>query len=100
MKTMVAALLAAAFAAPTTLAYAQTAPAATLSQEDAIEIASEKGMATVQEIELDGREWEVEGCSADGRELEIDIHSQTGDILKHDLDRDTDDDCAAVTQAP
>lgn len=100
MKTMIAALLAAAFAAPATLAYAQGTTAATISQEEAIEIASKKGMATVQEIELDGREWEIEGCSADGRELEIDIHSQTGDILKYDLDRDKDDDCAPVTQAP
>ncbi len=98
MKTISAALIAAALVAPVPFALAQGTTSDLLSREQAIEIASKQGMAHVKEIELDDGEWEIEGCSADGRELEIDLHSRTGDILKYDLDRDKDDDCAMVAK--
>lgn len=96
MKHISAALIAAAIAAPVPFALAQSGGAETISREQAIDIASQKGMVHVLEIELDDGEWEIEGCTADGRELEIDLHSRTGEILKYDLDRDTDDDCLRV----
>lgn len=95
MKRISAALIA-AIAAPVPFALAQSAGMDTISREQAIDIASQKGMVHVLEIELDDGEWEIEGCTADGRELEIDLHSRTGEILKYDLDRDTDDDCLRV----
>lgn len=98
MKRMTAALIAAALVAPVPFAFAQAAGADTISREQATEIASQKGMVHVLDIELDDGEWEIEGCTADGRELEIDLHSRTGDILKYDLDRDTDKDCAVMAQ--
>lgn len=96
MKRISAALIAAALAAPVPFALAQSAGTDTISREQAIDIASQKGMVHVLEIELDDGEWEIEGCTAEGRELEIDLHSRTGEILKYDLDRDTDDDCLRV----
>ncbi|MBA4227211.1 MAG: PepSY domain-containing protein [Hyphomonas sp.] len=96
MKHISAALIAAALAAPVPFALAQSGGAETISREQAIDIASQKGMVHVLEIELDDGEWEIEGCTADGREVEIDVHSRTGEILKYDLDRDTDDDCLRV----
>ncbi len=96
MKRISAVLIAAAIAAPVPSALAQSAGADTISREQAIDIASQKGMVHVLEIELDDGEWEIEGCTADGRELEIDLHSRTGEILKYDLDRDTDEDCLRV----
>lgn len=96
MKRISAALIAAVLAAPVPFALAQPAGADTISREQAIDIAGQKGMVHVLEIELDDGEWEIEGCTADGRELEIDLHSRTGDILKYDLDRDTDEDCLRV----
>lgn len=96
MKHISAALIAAALAAPVPFALAQSGGAETISREQAIDIASQKGMVHVLEIELDDGEWEIDGCTADGREVEIDVHSRTGEILKYDLDRDTDDDCLRV----
>lgn len=96
MKRISAVLIAAAIAAPVPFALAQSAGADTISREQAIDIASQKGMVHVLEIELDDGEWEIEGCTADGREVEIDVHSRTGEILKYDLDRDTDEDCLRV----
>ncbi len=98
MKRMTAALIAAALVAPVPFAFAQAAGADTISREQATEIASQKGMVRVLDIELDDGEWEIEGCTADGRELEIDVHHRTGDIVKYDLDRDTDKDCAVMAQ--
>ena len=98
MKRMTAALIAAALIAPVPFALAQAAGADTISREQATEIARQKGMVRVLEIELDDGEWEIEGCTADGRELEIDLHHHTGDIVKYDLDRYTDKDCAIVAQ--
>lgn len=98
MKTMSTALIAIALIAPAPFALAQGMSGEQLTREQAVEIVTRQGMAQVKEIELDGGEWEVEGCSADGRELEIDLHSRTGDILKYDLDRDKDDDCAVAAR--
>lgn len=98
MKRISAALIAIALAAPAPLALAQGAATDLLSSDQAIEIATSKGMVHVLDIELDDGEWEIEGCTADGRELELDIHSRTGDILKYDLDRDTDADCLRIMQ--
>lgn len=98
MKRISAALIAIAVAAPAPFALAQGAATDLLSSDQAIEIATSKGMVHVLDIELDDGEWEIEGCTADGRELELDIHSRTGDILKYDLDRDTDADCLRIMQ--
>jgi len=54
----------------------------TISVEDARRIASENGMKTFKELEIDDGHWEVEGRDANGRELEIRIDGRTGAVLK------------------
>jgi uncharacterized membrane protein YkoI len=69
-------------------AWAQTPPAvqvASISAEQAISIARQHGLVTVEEVDRDGGKWEVEGRDADGREIEVDIDMRTGHVL--DVDR-------------
>ncbi len=59
---------------------------AAISQERAVAIAREQGVATVREVELDDGVWEVEGRTAEGRKIEVDIDPRTGAVLKRELD--------------
>jgi uncharacterized membrane protein YkoI len=66
---------------------ATPALAQTISIEEAIAIAREAGVVTVEEVDLDdGREWEVEGRDAQGREIEVDIDARTGAVIKVERD--------------
>lgn len=67
------------------LAFA-TPAVADITAEEAIAIAREHGMETVEEVDRDDGKWEVEGRDADGRELEIDIDIATGEVLKIERD--------------
>lgn len=90
MKTVFAASLAALMlAAPAPLALADDDyRSPNISKAEALEIAEARGMARLDEIELDDGEWEVEGCTAEGYEIEIDINARTGDVVKLEIDRD------------
>ncbi len=78
-------LTAPALAAALGLAF--TAPAlADIPVEEAIAIARDNGMATVDEVDRDDGKWEIEGRDANGRELEIDISIATGEVLKIEHD--------------
>jgi uncharacterized membrane protein YkoI len=53
-----------------------------VTEQQARQIAAERGMVTVREIEQDDGKWEIEGRDKDGRKIEIDIHGQTGEVVK------------------
>ncbi len=63
-----------------------TQPIASITAEQAIEIAKQQGVVTVKEVDRDDGEWEVEGRDASGREIEVDIDAKTGKVLKVDRD--------------
>jgi uncharacterized membrane protein YkoI len=56
-----------------------------ITQERAIEIAREHGVAVVREVEIDGGNWKVEGRTAEGREIEVEINAQTGAMVKREF---------------
>jgi uncharacterized membrane protein YkoI len=91
MRTMI---LAAALALATTPALAHRhggddhsrhQQQAAISQERAIEIAREQGVATVREVEMDDGNWKVEGATSEGRRIEVEINPQTGAVVKREL---------------
>lgn len=51
---------------------------AVTTAEQAIEIAKQHGIVTVDEVDRDDNEWEVEGRDAQGREIEVEIDIRTG----------------------
>jgi uncharacterized membrane protein YkoI len=59
------------------------ASVAAISQERAIEIAREQGVATVDEIKLDDGLWEIEGRTEQGRRIEVEITN--GAVVKREL---------------
>lgn len=56
-----------------------------LGPEEAIRIANQHGVQSVEEIERDDHKWEIEGRDVQGREIEIEIDIRTGQVL--DIDR-------------
>jgi uncharacterized membrane protein YkoI len=58
---------------------------AVISQERAVEIAREQGVATVREVEMDDGNWKVEGTTSEGRRIEVEINPQTGAVVKREL---------------
>lgn len=93
MKSLHAALLALAIAAPAPLALAQQATPQTVTLEQAIDIARAQGIVEFLKIERDDGKWEMEGCDATAHELEVDIHAQSADLLKIKRDRTPDTEC-------
>lgn len=80
--------LAALLAAPALPAFAQATPAApAITIDDARRIATQQGIAKIEEIELDDGKWEVEGRDSGGYEIEVDIRASDGLILKIERDR-------------
>lgn len=80
--------LAVLLAAPALPAFAQATPAApAISIDDARRIATQQGIAKIEEIELDDGKWEVEGRDSGGYEIEVDIRASDGLILKIERDR-------------
>lgn len=57
-----------------------------VSEQQARQIAADRGIVKIEEIERDDGKWEIEGRDKDGREIEIDIHGQTGEVVKFERD--------------
>lgn len=57
-----------------------------ISVERAIEIARANGIATITDVNLDGRKWEIDGSGDDGREVEMDIATTNGEVLHFEHD--------------
>ncbi len=57
-----------------------------ITAEQAIEIAKQQGLVTVEEVERDDGKWEVEGKDVSGREIEVDIDARSGQIVKIERD--------------
>ena len=68
------------------LASAVPAAAEPLSIEDVRALAFEKGIVTIEEVELDDGIWEVEGRDSSGHEIEMKVEAASGNIIK--LERD------------
>ncbi|MGE8942108.1 PepSY domain-containing protein [Leptospira interrogans] len=58
----------------------------TITAEQAIEIAKQQGLVTVEEVERDDGKWEVEGKDISGREIEVDIDARSGQVVKVERD--------------
>ncbi len=56
----------------------------TVSVEQAIRIANQQGLVSVEKIERDENEWEIEGRDAQGREIEVEIDATTGQVINID----------------
>ncbi|MCC6947059.1 MAG: PepSY domain-containing protein [Bradyrhizobiaceae bacterium] len=57
-----------------------------VSEQQARQIAADRGIVTITEIEQDDGKWEIEGRDKDGRKIEIDVHGQTGEVVKYERD--------------
>jgi len=57
-----------------------------VSEQQARQIASDRGVVKFSEIERDDGKWEIEGRDKDGRKIEIDIHGQSGEVVKFERD--------------
>ncbi len=57
-----------------------------VSEQQARQIASDRGVVKFSEIEQDDGKWEIEGRDKDGRKIEIDIHGQSGEVTKFERD--------------
>ncbi len=57
-----------------------------VSEQQARQIASDRGVVKFTEIEQDDGKWEIEGRDKDGRKIEIDIHGQSGEVTKFEHD--------------
>jgi uncharacterized membrane protein YkoI len=56
-----------------------------ISQERAVEIAREQGVANVREVEMDDGNWKIEGTTSEGRHIEVEVHPETGAIVKREV---------------
>ncbi|MBS7545428.1 PepSY domain-containing protein [Ancylobacter oerskovii] len=74
------ALLGAALFAGLALPVRAQTPA--ISIDDALRIVRANGLATVTQLELDGRKWEAEGRDGAGRRMEVDVDAATGKVLR------------------
>jgi hypothetical protein len=57
-----------------------------VSEQQARQIASDRGVVTFTEVEQDDGKWEIEGRDKDGRKIEIDIHGRSGEVTKFERD--------------
>jgi uncharacterized membrane protein YkoI len=53
-----------------------------LSVDDVRDMALDKGIVSIKEIELDDGIWEVEGRDGSGRKIEIEVDAVSGEIVK------------------
>ena len=71
-------------------ALAQTPPPAmqdtSITAEQAISIARQQGLVSVEDVDRDDGKWEVEGKDANGREIEVEIDMRTGRVINVDRD--------------
>jgi uncharacterized membrane protein YkoI len=68
------------------LSFAVPAAAAPVSADEVRNMAFDKGIVKIKEVELDDGVWEVEGYDASGHEIEMKVDAASGNILK--LERD------------
>jgi hypothetical protein len=64
------------------LALVVPAAAASVKIEDERAMAFDKGIVTIEEIELDDGIWEVEGTDASGHEIEMKVDAASGAIVR------------------
>ena len=65
------------------LSLAFTVPAAArVSIEEVRDMAFDKGIVKIKEIELDDGVWEIEGKDASGHEIEMEVAAYSGAIIK------------------
>ena len=57
-----------------------------VSEQQARQIATDRGVVKFTEVEQDDGKWEIEGRDKDGRKIEIDIHGQSGEVTKFERD--------------
>ena len=57
-----------------------------VTEQQARQIAAERGIVKITEIERDDGEWEIEGRDKSGREIEIEIDGRTGEVVKYEVD--------------
>jgi hypothetical protein len=55
-----------------------------LSMQQALDIATDIGIATVSDTEFVGNEWQIEGRDITGRYIEVDVDATTGAVLNVD----------------
>lgn len=85
-STMLAVL--ATLALPTLAAAQSTKPSdRAISMEDARRIATENGVARIEEIKFDDGQWKVEGRDSLGSEIEIKLRASDGAIMKLERER-------------
>jgi hypothetical protein len=68
------------------LALAAPAAAQPVTIEDVRFMAFDKGIVTIEEVELDDGIWKVEGTDASGHEIKMKVEAGSGRIIK--LERD------------
>jgi hypothetical protein len=78
--------------APQARAMAQTSqapkpPGQGITMEDARRIATENGVARIEEIAFDDGQWKVEGRDSLGSEIEIKLRASDGAIMKLERER-------------
>ncbi|MDB5631171.1 MAG: hypothetical protein JWR49_26 [Tardiphaga sp.] len=56
------------------------APLGPLTLQDALAIAADIGVVTVQNTHLDGDEWEIEGRDGYGKWIQVDVDARTGEV--------------------
>ena len=71
--------------APEAVTAQAQARAAQISIQDALRIATDKGIRDIREVELTRNRWEIEGRDARGRRVEVYIDARSGQILKIEL---------------
>jgi uncharacterized membrane protein YkoI len=64
------------------LAFAAPASAQPITIEDARDMAFDKGIVQIEEVELDDGLWEVEGVDASGHRIKMKIEARSGRIVK------------------
>jgi uncharacterized membrane protein YkoI len=64
------------------LAFAAPAAAGPISIDEVRDMAFDKGIVKIKEVELDDGLWEVEGYDAQGYEIEMEVDAATGRIVK------------------
>jgi hypothetical protein len=63
------------------LALAAPAEAVPVGIDAVRDMAFDKGIVNLKEVELDDGVWEVEGYDADGHEIEMEVDARSGAIL-------------------
>ncbi len=53
-----------------------------LTIDDVRDMAFDKGVATIEEIELDDGIWEVEGRDESGHKIKMEVEARSGEIVK------------------